>query len=80
MCTGGAAPTSAGLAATISLSLLRFGQSFWPCVKVVAKTRREAPQAANNLLKQGMVIVTVIGDGRVYTMEEFALTVVNERD
>jgi hypothetical protein len=49
-------------------------------VKVVSKTRREALQAANSLLKQGMVIVTVIGDGRVYTMEEFALTVVNERD
>jgi hypothetical protein len=49
-------------------------------LKVVAKTRREALQAANNLLKQGMVIVTVIGDGRVYTMEEFALTVINERD
>jgi hypothetical protein len=49
-------------------------------VKVVAKTRREALQAANNLLKQGMVIVTVIGDGRVYAMEEFALTVVDERD
>ena len=49
-------------------------------VKVVAKTRREALQAANNLLKQGMVVVTVIADGRVYTVAEFARTLTNERD
>ena len=48
-------------------------------VKVVAKTRLEALRAANNLLKQGMVVVTVIADGRVYTVGEFALTL-NERD
>jgi hypothetical protein len=44
-------------------------------VKVVAKTRPEALQAANNLLKQGMVLVTVIADGRIYTIQEFALTI-----
>jgi hypothetical protein len=49
-------------------------------VKVVAKTRLEALQAANNLLKQGMVVVTVIADGRVYTVAEFARTLTNERD
>ena len=48
-------------------------------VKVVAKTRLEALRAANNLLKQGMVVVTVIADGRVYTVGEFALTL-NESD
>ena len=48
-------------------------------VKVVAKTRLEALRAANNLLKQGMVAVTVIADGRVYTVGEFALTL-NESD
>ncbi len=48
-------------------------------VKVVAKTRLEALRAANNLLKQGMVAVTIIADGRVYTVGEFALTL-NERD
>ena len=48
--------------------------------KVVAKTRLEALQAANNLLKQGMVVVTVIADGRVYTVAEFARTLTNERD
>jgi hypothetical protein len=47
-------------------------------VKIVAKTRPEALQAANDLLKQGMVIVTVIADGRVYTVEEFALTITNQ--
>ena len=49
-------------------------------VKVVAKTRLEALRAANNLLKQGMVVVTVIADGRVYTAAEFARTLTNERD
>jgi hypothetical protein len=49
-------------------------------VKVVAKTRLEALRAANNLLKQGMVVVTVIADGRVYTVAEFARTLTNERD
>ena len=48
-------------------------------VKVVAKTRLEALRAANNLLKQGMAAVTIIADGRVYTVGEFALTL-NERD
>jgi len=30
------------------------------------------------LLDNGMAIVTVIADGRVYTVEEFALTIINE--
>ena len=49
-------------------------------VKVVARPRPEALQAADDLLKHGMVIVTVIGDGRVYTMEEFALTIANKTE
>ena len=35
-------------------------------VKVVAETRTEALQAARDMLDRGMVVVTVIGDGRVY--------------
>jgi hypothetical protein len=44
-------------------------------IKVVKETRHDALEAARNLLDSGMVIVTVIADGRVYTVEEFALTV-----
>ena len=49
-------------------------------VKVVAETRTEALQAARGLLNQGMVVVTVIGDGRVYTVEEFVLTFINQAE
>jgi hypothetical protein len=49
-------------------------------VKVVAETRTEALQAARDLLNQGMVVVTVIGDGRVYTVEEFLLTIINQAE
>jgi len=47
-------------------------------VKVVAETRTEALQAARDLLDRGMVAVTIIGDGCVYTVAEFALTFVNQ--
>ena len=46
-------------------------------VKVVKETRVDALQAANDLLSQGMALVTIIADGRVYTNEEFALTIIN---
>jgi hypothetical protein len=49
-------------------------------VKAVAETRTEALQAARDLLHRGMVAVTVIGDGRVYTVEEFALTFINQAE
>ena len=43
-------------------------------IKVVKATRPEALATANDFFKQGMPFVTVIADGRVYTAEEFALT------
>jgi hypothetical protein len=47
-------------------------------VKAVAETRLGALRAARDLLDRGMVVVTVIGDGRVYTLDEFALTFINQ--
>jgi len=47
-------------------------------VKVVSDSRPEALQVARDLLDRGMVVVTVIGDGRVYTVDEFALTFINQ--
>ena len=49
-------------------------------LKVIRETRQEALQAASELLDRGMVLVTVIADGRVYTMEEFRLTIINTSD
>jgi hypothetical protein len=48
-------------------------------VKVIKETRPGALQAAQELLDGGMAVVTIIGDGRVYTLEEFALAFINER-
>ena len=45
--------------------------------KVIKGTREEALQAANNFLNQGMPFVTIVADGRVYTVEEFALTIIH---
>ena len=47
-------------------------------IKVIKETRPEALEAARDLLDNGMVVVTVIADGRVYTVEEFALTITNQ--
>jgi len=49
-------------------------------VKVVKHTRAEALQAAKDFLGQGMPFVTIVADGRVYTAEEFALTVINDAE
>jgi hypothetical protein len=46
-------------------------------LKVIKATRAEAMQAANDFLNQGMPFVTVIADSRVYTVEQFALTIIN---
>ena len=47
-------------------------------IKVIKEARQEALEAARDLLDNGMVIVTIIADGRVYTVEEFALTISNQ--
>ena len=49
-------------------------------LKVIKETRQEAMQAATDLLENGMAFVTIIAEGRVYTVEEFALTVMEPRD
>jgi hypothetical protein len=46
-------------------------------IKVTKATREEALQAAKDFLSQGMPFVTIVADGRVYTAEEFALTIMN---
>ena len=48
--------------------------------KVIKQTRHEAMHAANDLLAGGMAFVTIIAEGRVYTVEEFALTILDPRD
>ena len=44
-------------------------------VKVTKATREDALEAANDFLNQGIPFVTIVADGRVYTAEEFALTI-----
>jgi hypothetical protein len=44
-------------------------------IKVVKDTRKDALQTANDFLKQGMPFVTIVADGRVYTVDEFAMTI-----
>jgi hypothetical protein len=46
-------------------------------LKVIKQTRHEAMQAAYDLLEGGMAFVTIIAEGRVYTVEEFALTILD---
>jgi hypothetical protein len=45
--------------------------------KVIAATRKEALQAATEFLRRNFPVVTVVADGRVYTVEEFAKTMVD---
>ena len=45
--------------------------------KVIATTRKEALQAATEILRRKFPVVTVVADGRVYTVEEFAKTMVD---
>jgi hypothetical protein len=49
-------------------------------VKVTKATRKDALKAASEFMDQGMPFVTIVADGRVYTAEEFALTVINDQD
>jgi hypothetical protein len=44
-------------------------------MEVIKATRVEALAAANHFLTEGMPFVTVVADGRVYTVTEFAETV-----
>jgi hypothetical protein len=47
--------------------------------KATADSREEALETASDFLKRGLPFVTVVGDGRIYTVEEFAMTVINGR-
>jgi hypothetical protein len=49
-------------------------------VKVTKMTRKEALEAAVKFLNEGMPFVTIVADGRVYTVDEFAATIVNEEN
>jgi hypothetical protein len=44
-------------------------------LKVTKASREEAFETANEFLKQGLPFVTIIADGRVYTVDEFATTI-----
>jgi hypothetical protein len=46
-------------------------------LKVTRATRREALEAAHDFLNKGMPFVTIVADGRVYTVAEFARTLRN---
>jgi len=45
--------------------------------RITTNTRREALEAAKDFLKRGFPFVTIVGDGRVYTVDEFAMTIIN---
>jgi hypothetical protein len=47
--------------------------------KAIAHSREEALQTASDFLNRGLPFVTVVADGRVYTVDEFAMTVSNGR-
>jgi hypothetical protein len=47
-------------------------------VKVTKASREEALRTANEFQCRGLPFVTIIGDGRVYTFEEFASTVTTD--
>jgi hypothetical protein len=48
-------------------------------VKVIKDSRRDALRAAKDFLDQGFPFVSIIGDGHVYTIEEFALTIIDNQ-
>ena len=48
-------------------------------VKVIKENRQDALQAAKDFLDHGLPFVTIIGDGHVYTIDEFAMTIINDQ-
>ena len=48
-----------------------------PAGIVKAIKGKEALDTANDFLNRGLPFVTIVGDGRVYTVEEFALATIN---
>ncbi len=46
----------------------------------IADVAPKALEMANDFLNQGFPFVTIVGDGRVYTAQEFALTIINGGD
>jgi hypothetical protein len=46
-------------------------------VRVTKATRKDALETARDFLNQGIPFVTIIVDDCVYTVEEFALTIIN---
>jgi hypothetical protein len=49
-------------------------------LRVIKETRHEAMQAALDLRDSGMAFVTLIAEGHVYTIDEFALSFLDSRD
>jgi hypothetical protein len=49
-------------------------------IEVVRDSPADAIETANDLLLQGCPVVTIEADGRVYTLGEFAVTIVDHRD
>ena len=43
--------------------------------KATADSREEALETASDFLNRGFPFVTIVADGRVYTVDEFAMTV-----
>ena len=49
-------------------------------VKVTRVSRKDALETANDFLKQGIPFVTIIADGRIYTVKEFAMSIINNEN
>ena len=49
-------------------------------LRVIKETRLEAMEAAIDLRQSGMAFVTIIAEGRVYTIDEFARSFLDPRD
>jgi hypothetical protein len=51
-------------------------------IKQVTATRKAALEAAIDLANQGIVLIAIVGvaDGRIYTAEELATTIINREE